>query len=479
MQLLFNSRSGIQVAAVFGLLFRIVILLVPAGLLLAASFRASPDMRVMLWMGVLFQVLVCTLSFLSRRSREQPVAPSIITMYLIGLGWLWWGTNAKDDWYFHLARAILLVVPMVVFALQTLTESGAPAVRRAQMLAQRLAQRKDWPADLAACKTLPEVKALREALHIDAAPALALLQHGRPEVRVAALASLEFRKDWRPGQAEYVLHLAETAHEPAIRAAAISALANVDERPVVEALANFLRDPSWEVRKSATEAILWNSEQRWTCIRFAVRKTLADPHLQHDGALRHDGQLLAPEVVADLTSWATEKGVLATRAALTLGAHYSRALSEQPDENLLPSLRQQLADPHAPAMLRMELARVLSIGNQLDKPLLEKLLDPANPSPLRLIAVEALLNEARDLNEAPGAMAALCDLARLPNREIALATADLVQRRLGVNLGLPAGQPLPPLQSRLAAEVTRKVMTWAAQQDAPENVADSQPIVTQ
>ena len=42
-------------------------------------------------------------------------------------------------------------------------------------------------------------------------------------------------------------------------------------------------------------------------------------------------------------------------------------------------------------------------------------------------------------------------------------TADIVQRRLGVDLGLPASQPLPPVQSRQAADVTRRVMAWAAQ----------------
>ena len=54
-------------------------------------------------------------------------------------------------------------------------------------------------------------------------------------------------------------------------------------------------------------------------------------------------------------------------------------------------------------------------------------------------------------------------MARLPNREMALTTAEVVQRRLGVDLGLAVGQLLPPLHSRLAAEVTRRVMAWAAQ----------------
>jgi hypothetical protein len=206
---------------------------------------------------------------------------------------------------------------------------------------------------------------------------------------------------------------------------------------------------------------------------------LADPVLQSDGALRYEGQLLTPDAVSDLSSWATEKGLLGTRAALTLGAHYARALAEQPEETLLVSLRQQLADPHAPPVLRMEIARLLLEDQELDPSFLEKLLDPANPAPLRLTAVEALLAQPRDLGSPGPALATLRDLARLPNREIALATADLVQRRLGVDLGLAINQPLPAVHSRQAAEVTRRVMLWASQQDAPENTAaDPLPLLT-
>ena len=67
-------------------------------------------------------------------------------------------------------------------------------------------------------------------------------------------------------------------------------------------------------------------------------------------------------------------------------------------------------------------------------------------------------------------MAALYDLARLPNREIALATAEVVQRRLGVDLGLPRGQPPPPIHSRMAAEVARRVLAWAATHEAADAV---------
>ena len=59
------------------------------------------------------------------------------------------------------------------------------------------------------------------------------------------------------------------------------------------------------------------------------------------------------------------------------------------------------------------------------------------------------------------AIVALRDIARIPNREMALLAADIVQRRLGIDLGLPIGQPVPPLHSRQAADITRKLMKWA------------------
>jgi hypothetical protein len=450
------------------------VLVFPAAVLAGASLRTNGPASYMLWLGTAFQGLVCALSFLNRRSWQQPVGPAVITLYLIGFCWLWWG-QVSEDWYFGVAKAMLLVAPLMLFGWQTLCDSGAPAIRRARSLARRLAERREWPTDLNACRSLPEVKALRAALGNEASPALTLLLDPRLEVRVAALAALEFRKEWKPGQAEMVLQLALRAEQPALRAAAVGALANVEDRALVERVAEFLHDPSIEVRKAAVEALLWDTERRWGWIRYIVRRTLADPLFQHDGPLWQDGQLLTPEAIADLTAWAAEKGVLAIRAALTLGAYYMRALTERQDPVMVEQLKQQLASPQTPAGLRIELGRVLKYHQELDLPLLEKLLGPVNPAPLRLTAIETVLADHAESVLREAAVAALRDLARLPNREIALATADVIQRRLGVDLGLGLGQPLPPIHSRQAADITRRVMLWAAQNDA-DDLEDSRPL---
>ena len=453
---------------------RVSVLLLPAGLLLIAVTRNGEGGNLNLWLGILFQVLVCLLTFLTRYNTRPPLGPAIVTLYIIALGWLWLGSPRGDDWYLALAKAVLLIVPLGCFSFQVLNESGATTVRRARLLADRLAARREWPTDLYACRGLPEVKALREAIQSDATPALALLSNPRIQVQVAALAALEFRKTWKAGQAEIVLQAAQRAGEAALRATAVAALGNVDDRPLIEAVAEFLRDPSWEVRRATIEALFWDSEHRWSWIRQAVRRALGDVTCAEDGPLRHEGQILTAEAVADLTAWVSEKGLVGQRAALTLGVHYARALSECTSEALVADMRRQLADPHTPAPLRLELARLLRNSHALDRHLLEGLLESGNPASLRLLAIEALL---ADGTKSASAVAALRDLGRLPNRDIALEAADVVQRRLGVDLGLALGEPLPPTYSRQAAEVTRRLMQWALLPEGKGKKSGLHPVI--
>ena len=169
--------------------------------------------------------------------------------------------------------------------------------------------------------------------------------------------------------------------------------------------------------------------------------------------------------------------MLSARSAQTLAAHYHRSLTESNDRVLYTTLRGLLVNVHTPAILRLELGRLLQMFQELDPQLLESLLDQANSAPLRLIACESILNSANNTESSlhPRAINTLKDLARLPNREIALAAADVVQRRLGVDLGMGIGQPLPAVQSRQAADITRRVMQWAIQFNDDENLEDSRP----
>lgn len=454
-------------------LVRISLLALPACLLAGIAQRAPEGQNLILWFGAAFQAIVGVFTLMSRRAWQQSVGPVVITLYLSALSWLWFG-DSVDDWLNHFAKAVLVVIPILVFGYQSLLESGALVLRRANTLAQRLAYRQDWPADLAAVRNLPEVKAMRAALVYDAGPALALLRHPRDEVRLAALAALEFRKDWRPGQAELVLQLAQSADQSAIRAAAVAALGNIEDRELIEMIASFLHDKSLEVRRAAIEALLWDCEKRWPMIRLHARRVLADALFFSDGPLIPDGQLLSAEAVKDLTGWCTEKGAISARAAHTLATHYNRLMSERPEAQVVVALRALLADRQTPAIFRVELGKLLQFHQELDAGLLEALADPSNPGSLRLIACETILSDhANSPMLRPLAVSALRDLARLANRELALATADVVQRRLGVDLGLGLSQPLPPVHSRQATDITRRVMRWANQFDESEEMEKS------
>src|SRR5438093_1139285 len=118
------------------LLCRVVILLIPTALLALVATRqgnqGSPNIN--LWLGTAFQLCVCFLSFFSRGSWRQPLGPSVITLYLIALAWLFFG-DKHEDWFSHLTKSVLMIIPLIVFGFQTLYDSGAPALRRANLLA--------------------------------------------------------------------------------------------------------------------------------------------------------------------------------------------------------------------------------------------------------------------------------------------------------------------------------------------------------
>ena len=436
---------------------RVGLLLLPFALLLAAGFRYEPDVHVLLWLGALFQGLGCLCLLLHGRGWRDPLGLPGMVLYVIALSWLTLALPNRNDGYLYVARSLLLILPLWFFASQCLIESGARDLRRARLLCERLAKRTEWPEDLAACRSLPEVRELRQVSRLDAGPALGLLSSACPQLRIVALTALRGRRDWQPGQTNMVLEIARQAAEPEVRMAAINSLAEVEDRAIVEGLVPFLADASHRVRRIATEALFSAKEPYWPWIREPLRLAMAHPHGSDDGSLCPNGYHFSQEAVADFIAWSCEKGILALRAALTLGSYAELALAHGREPRLAQKLRERLADAHTAPVLRLEIARVLQRHQELDDKVLQALIDPSTPAPLRLIAVETMLGRGN----APQAEAALHDLARLPNRDIALATAEVVQRRLGVDLGLPRNQPPPAVNTRQAADIARKVQQWS------------------
>jgi hypothetical protein len=99
-----------------------------------------------------------------------------------------------------------------------------------------------------------------------------------------------------------------------------------------------------------------------------------------------------------------------------------------------------------------------------------RLLGPAQPTMLRLLAAGAVLSHCRD----PLAVEVLREAGRQPNREIALAAGQMIQKYLGVDMGLPVGGQKPAANSREAAEVARNVLRWASEPPA-QSMAETPP----
>jgi len=439
----------------YAVLANLLALLLPSVLLVFAGVRSSGNVRVWLFAGAGICIVLGAITYRLEASHGQ----NLLTMLpaLAAIIWQFFSKADFSDPNQRLVQSILIVIAIGLFARQTLVASGGPLLRRARQLANRLASRRSWPESLDECRLLPEVEALREALTLDAGPALPLLSCDNPSVQIAALAAFESRKTWNYGQADQVLFLALSSPHPEIRAAAVLALSQCNQRLTVEALADTLRDPAPQVRQAAIESLLWDTEHRWIWIRHAVHDSLADPRFGKDGPLVLNRGNFSAAAITDLVAWSSESGILGTRATQTLGRHYSNHLMANPTPQLLKQLSDLVVSPKATTIMRLELANILiQLGFMTDE-LLEKMLNPENPSPLRLLAVESLLQS----NRQEQAIDVLREVARQPNRELALTAATLVQKYLHVDLGLALGCPTPPLHSRQAAEVTRRVMEWA------------------
>ena len=387
---------------------------------------------------------------------RPPISASLIILYLIALAWVWLPTRGSPDWAVHVGQSVLLLTAVALAAVHDLIRTGAEPLRRANKWCGRLVTRTHWPLQLADCRALPEVVALRATALDEVRPVLALLADPRPEVQCAALGALEYRPQWQPGEAELVLKTAEESAEPAVRAAAAYALAGVGSADLIGGLARLLRDPAAEVRLAASESLLWNADARWPFTREGVRDALADPRLATDGPVFASGRLPAA-ALADLITWAEEHAPLAPRAILTLMEQYHRDLTDGDRPELASQLAAMMLDTGAAPSLRVELAALLRDHNLLSVDLLDRLTNMDQPGPIRLFAAEQML---RINPHDPDGVDVLRGLARQPNREMALSVAAILQNVLGLELGLPPGE-LPATNSKIAADVTRRVLLWA------------------
>lgn len=382
-------------------------------------------------------------------------------------------SNNAFDVVATIAQVLLILSCLAGFVSYWLERSGAFMYRRARLLSDHLGRKTDWPNELLRCKDVPEAKALRNAIRYDAGPALNLLEHTHPGVRIAALSALEYRAQWVMGQTNEVLRLLETDRVPEVRMMAIKALGTQKERRVVEMMANALSDPDENVRNTAADMLFIKSERRnrdrrWQWMRNGVRLALSSNFLTDQGPILREGQTLSSEAVADFVAWVGDRGPLGSRSAETLGVHYSRLMREEPEETSR-ELISLVENTQTAALLRVQLARLISNQYKGDIRLMEKLLGAGNPVPLRQMAAETLLTRT---GRHPEALATLREIAKLGNRELALDTARIVQHCLNIDLGIAIGQPMPHPASPRAADITRKLLQWAMQSEPSQNAID-------
>jgi hypothetical protein len=401
---------------------------------------------------------------------RPPVSISVVVLYLIALAWAWLPLRGTTDWAPHVAQGVLLLVAMVLLAAHDLTRTGAEPLRRANKWTGRIKARRHWPEQLADCRVLPDAVGLRVAIREEAGPALALLSDERPTVQAAALGALEHRPYWRPGEGEFVFRFAQSSEEPAVRVAAIHALAGVSTPELVAGLASFLRDQAPEVRLAAAEALMWEADTRWPFARDGVREAMADQRLAGEGATFVGIGRLPAAAIADLTTWSSEHPPLAHRAILTLIEHYHTDLMAAERPELGSELAALMLNPETSPALRVELAALLRDHHLLSSDLLDRLTNLDQPGPMRLFAAELML---RINPHDPDGVDVLRGLARQPNREMAMQVAVVLQNVLGLQLGLTEGElPLP--NSKQAADTARRVLAWANGAD-PDDIMRPTP----
>lgn len=459
-------RSLPRKAGAVGLLF------VPALLLAAAAWGTSGTPRA-IGVGVAVFLALEAL-FLVNRFGAGRAAGSwfLFAFYAVAFAVLRFNSPDLASPLTHAGLAFTLLVPVGVVGWRELGAALAGNVRRAKFLIRQLLALREWPALYSEYRTVPLVRDLRQAVRDNPAPLLPLLAHPDVRIQIAALVALECQPVWRKGQAEAVIQRANLTEEPAVRAAAAVALANVRKPRHLVCLLPFLRDRVADVRRASALAILWDARNRWPEVRGAVRLALADAHAAKDGPLPCSGQL-PPAALDDLVAWSGETGPIGKRSTQTLLRHCQKAIHEDGSAEAIGRVVGLMANPKGPPGLRVELAHKLQAADEFPVELAARFLAPNQPTMLRLMAAAALLAQRDD----PRTVEVLREAAQQPNRQIALTAAGMIQKFLGVDMGLPVGGELPAANSRQAAEVARRVLQWAAV-PSTQVEADNQTLTT-
>jgi hypothetical protein len=444
-------------------LSRLVSVLVLAAPAVILGLCAARDGSGLLGIGAVAALLGGVLFVRHPAAWRPPASGSVVLLYLIALGWLWFATRESSGGLAQAGRGLLLLGAVGILVSHDLVRTGLEPRRRATVLCQQLKSRKKWPAQLAGFAELPEVRALQEAVRDDPGPAVRLFTDPRAEVRTAAFLALRTRKKWRPGESAATLDAIRRTIEPGVRAAGVLALSGTTDPDVVDTVAGYLRDPSPEVRQAAAMALLTDGSRRWPMVREYVRSVLADSTLTADGPLPGAAGRIPPMAVCDLTTWAGEPEPLAGRAVRTLVEHFATELRTADLPHLPAELGAEVLDPQTPPILRLELAALLRGLGLVTPELLDRMTDADQPGPVRLLAAEMML--AHDATD-PVAIDVLRGLGRQSHRETVLTIAHLLQTYLGVDVGLPDGPPLAA-NSKAAAEAAKRVFQWATGKPLP------------
>jgi hypothetical protein len=439
-----------------GTLVAAAVLLAPSAILAIAAAKATgPPKALALAVSI---TLALESLYLFRRYGSRRAAGGLIAIifYVTAAVVLRFNSPNLNSPLTHALLAASILIAVALAARREVVLGGG-GTRRVRFLVNQLLSRQDWPANFADYRYCPMIQALRNGVRHDATPVLPLLAHADVRVQIAALTTLEFHPNWRKGQAEAVLQRATFTDQPEVRAAALVALANVVKSRHLQSIVQYLRDPSEEVRRAAAIAVLHEVGNRWAEVRGQIRAALAAPHAARDGPLPCSGGL-PQAAIDDLMLWSCESGPVGKRATQTLIRHCKKSIEDDGSPEAIGRVADMVANPKVPPAIRVELAHRLQAADSFPTDVAARLLGPANPTMLRVIAAGAILSVRND----PQAVAVLREAAKQPNREITLAAASLVQKYLGVDLGLPVGGQLPRINTREAADVTRRVLKWAS-----------------